>query len=196
MVIRTGAETRKTKETDVAVKIILDGQGKNSIATGMPFWDHMLTLLSTHSLFDLDIKAQGDTEIDDHHTLEDVGIALGTAYKKALGDARGITRFANVTVPMDEALAECVIDISKRALLVYRVPGQLADACSKIQLAEEFFRAFVQNAGITCHLIIKEGANEHHMLEAAFKALGRCLRQAVSIDKARPNEIPSSKGVL
>ncbi len=192
---RTGTVKRDTKETKITAIISPDG-GAVQVGTGMPFWDHMLTLLGTHSAFALQVSALGDIEIDDHHTLEDTGIALGQALKQALGDCRGITRFADVTVPMDEALAHCVLDISNRPLLVYTVHSGTPAPDTRLQLAEEFFRAFAQNAGLTLHLSITAGANEHHMLEAAFKALARALRIACAIDPQRPDTVPSSKGVL
>ena len=192
---RTGTIKRKTKETDITTNVALD-DGKMACATDMPFWDHMLTLLGTHAAFGLELAARGDIEVDEHHTLEDTGIALGQALKQALGDCRGITRFADVTVPMDEALCHCVLDISNRPLLVYAVHSGAPAPDTRLQLAEEFFRALAQHAGLTLHLTINAGANEHHMLESAFKALARALRIACAIDPVHPDTVPSSKGVL
>lgn len=192
---RTGTVTRNTRETQIQASVALAG-GAVAVTTGMPFWDHMLTLLGTHAALGLQVTATGDIEVDEHHTLEDTGIALGQALAQALGDCRGITRFADVTVPMDEALAHCVLDISKRPLMVYAIHSGAPAADTRLQLAEEFFRALAQHAGLTLHLSITAGANEHHMLEAAFKALARALRIASAIDPARPDVVPSSKGVL
>lgn len=192
---RIGTTERNTKETRLQVTVALEG-GAVAVATGMPFWDHMLTLFGTHAALGLQVAAQGDIEVDEHHTLEDTGIALGQALAQALGDCRGITRFADVTVPMDEALCHCVLDISKRPLMVYAMHSGTPAANTRLQLAEEFFRALAQHAGLTLHISITAGGNEHHMLEAAFKALARAVRIAIAIDPAHPDVVPSSKGVL
>lgn len=193
---RTGAVERTTRETRISVDICLDGTGAADLNTGVPFLDHMLTLFAHHGLFDLKVKAKGDLEVDAHHTVEDIGISLGIAFSEALGDRRGITRYGRFTVPMDEALACVALDLSNRPFLVYDTPP-MADRAGdfETQLAPEFFRAFCQHGGVTLHIRVLYGANTHHMLEAAFKAFGRALAQAVSLDPRRSG-IPSSKGAL
>ncbi|MDR3553728.1 MAG: imidazoleglycerol-phosphate dehydratase HisB [Syntrophobacteraceae bacterium] len=193
---RTGEVERTTMETRVSVEISLDGTGAADLDTGVPFLDHMLTLFAVHGLLDLKIKAKGDLEVDAHHTVEDIGISLGQALAKALGDRKGITRYGNFTVPMDEALACVSLDLSNRPFLVYDT-APMAERTGEFetQLAPEFFRAFCQHGGITLHIRVLYGANTHHMLEAAFKALGRALAAAVSPDPRRTG-IPSSKGTL
>lgn len=193
---RQAAVERKTGETQVSASIDLDGTGKSTIATGVGFLDHMLTLLARHAMFDIDVKAAGDTEVDDHHTVEDIGIALGQALKKALGDKKGIVRFANVSVPMDEALATCSLDISGRPFLVLdaRFPTEKVGSFDA-QLTGEFLQALATNAQITLHVDVVRGDNTHHIIEAIFKALARALRAATGIDP-RQEGVPSTKGVL
>ena len=193
---RIGALERTTKETQISAEISLDGTGRVELDTGVPFLDHMLTLFAVHGLFDLKIKATGDLEVDAHHTVEDIGICLGMALSKALGDRAGITRYGHFTVPMDEALAMVSLDLSNRPFLVYDTPP-MADRTGEFEtdLAPEFFRAFCQNGGVTLHVRVLYGSNTHHMLEAAFKAFARALSMAVAFDPRRSG-IPSSKGAL
>jgi len=193
---RIGIVKRDTKETNVDLKLVLDGRGDANIETKIPFFDHMLTLMTKHGLFDLNIKACGDIEVDDHHTVEDVGICLGEALKSALGDKKGIRRFGYARLPMDEALGEVSIDISGRAFLVFNVDAP-AKRIKKfeVQLVEEFMRAFVNAASITLHVNLIYGKNTHHIYESIFKALGKALDEAVAID-ARQKAIPSTKGIL
>ncbi|MHB8881579.1 MAG: imidazoleglycerol-phosphate dehydratase HisB [Thermodesulfovibrionales bacterium] len=188
---------RKTKETDIAVDLNLDGGGKYSVRTSVPFLDHMLSLMAKHGLFDLTIKAKGDIEIDDHHTVEDVGIALGKALKQALGDMKGISRYGQASVPMDETLASAILDISGRPYLVYKVEFSKKSKLKEFDpdLIEDFMHGFVAHAGITLHINVAYGRNTHHIIEAVFKALGRALRQAVQIDP-RVKGVPSTKGKL
>jgi imidazoleglycerol-phosphate dehydratase len=195
--MRKATVKRTTKETDVAVTVDLDGRGEAAIATGIGFLDHMLDLLSRHSRIDLTVKAAGDLHIDHHHTTEDVGIALGQAVKQALGDMRGITRYADVHLPMDEALTRVAIDISGRPFLVFKS----AFARDKIgtfdtELVREWFQAFAMNAGITLHVETLYGTNDHHISESCFKGLARALRAAVAIDLRAKDEVPSTKGSL
>ncbi len=193
---RIGALERTTKETQISAEISLDGTGTVELDTGVPFLDHMLTLFAVHGLFDLKIKATGDLEVDAHHTVEDIGICLGMALSKALGDRAGITRYGHFAVPMDEALAMVSLDLSNRPFLVYDTPP-MADRTGEFEtdLAPEFFRAFCQNGGVTLHVRVLYGSNTHHMLEAAFKAFARALSMAVALDPRRSG-IPSSKGAL
>ena len=187
---------RSTKETQISLKLSLDGSGTAELATGVGFLDHMLDLLARHSRIDLDVRAMGDLETGAHHTTEDVGIVLGKALDEALGDRSGITRYGDATVPMDEALGSCAIDISGRPYCSFQAklpPTSIAGFDT--ELAEEFFRAVANNAKLTLHLHVTEGANAHHMIEAAFKSFARALRQAVAIDSGAPG-IPSTKGVL
>ena len=192
--MRTAKVQRKTKETDVRVTLNLDGRGTYAIDTSMPFLDHMLSLMSKHGLFDLRIKAKGDTDVDYHHTVEDIGIVFGKAVKQALGTMRGIARYGQATVPMDEALASVSIDISGRPYLVYKVEFSKRSKIKNFEpdLVEDFFHAFVSNSSVTLHVGTPYGRNTHHIIEAVFKALGRALRQAVSIDP-RVKGIPSTK---
>ncbi len=188
---------RKTAETDIRVAIDLDGTGRAAVATGVGFLDHMLTALARHSMIDMDIAAAGDLHIDFHHTTEDVGIVLGQCLRKALGEKRGIRRYGAALLPMDEALAECAVDISGRPFLAWSVPF----ARDKVggmdtELFEEFFRAFAFNAGITLHMTLKAGTNAHHVAEACFKAAARALREAVEPDARAAGAVPSTKGVL
>jgi imidazoleglycerol-phosphate dehydratase len=195
--MRTGAVTRKTKETDVAVEVNLDGQGRSQVATGIGFLDHMLDLLARHSRIDITVKAQGDLHIDQHHTTEDAGIALGQAVKKALGDMKGIGRYADVHIPMDEALTRVAIDISGRPFLVFKAEfSRDKVGAFDTELVEEWFRAFAMNAGVTLHVECLYGSNDHHVAESCFKGLARALRVAVGIDARAANEVPSTKGSL
>ncbi|GLI25167.1 imidazoleglycerol-phosphate dehydratase [Xanthobacter flavus] len=195
--MRKAEIVRETKETRVTLAVDLDGTGRTSVSTGVGFLDHMLDLLGRHARFDLDIKAVGDLHIDFHHTTEDVGIVLGQAVRKALGDMRGITRYADVLLPMDETLTRVAIDISGRPFLVFRTEF----AAQKIgefdtELVREFFQAFASNAGITLHVETLYGVNAHHIAESCFKGLARVLRAAVAVDPAAAGEIPSTKGAL
>ena len=195
--MRTGAVKRKTKETDIEVAVDLDGTGVSAIATGIGFLDHMLDLLARHSRIDIRVKAAGDLHIDQHHTTEDTGIALGQAVRQALGDMKGITRFSDVHVPMDEALTRVAIDISGRPFLVFRVAfGRDKVGAFDTELVREWFQAFAMNAGITLHVETLYGANDHHIAESCFKGLARALRAAVAIDARAVREVPSTKGVL
>lgn len=188
---------RKTKETNISLKLDLDGRGDYSIDTSVPFLDHMLSLMSKHGLFDLRLKARGDIEIDYHHTVEDVGIVLGKAVKDAVSEAKGIRRYGEASVPMDEALARVSLDMSGRPFLVYRVemPKKAKIKNFDADLIEDFLRAFVSHSGITLHINVPYGRNVHHIIEAVFKALGRALAEAVSIDP-KVKGIPSTKGKL
>jgi imidazoleglycerol-phosphate dehydratase len=195
--MRKGAVARKTKETDVEVAIELDGTGASSIATGIGFLDHMLDLLARHSRIDVHVKAKGDLHIDHHHTTEDVGIALGQALKQALGDMKGISRYADVHVPMDEALTRVAIDISGRPFLLFKVEfGRAKVGPFDTELVEEWFRAFATNAGVTLHVATLYGGNDHHIAESCFKGLARALRAAVAVDPRAADEVPSTKGRL
>jgi len=186
-----------TKETDVAVAVDLDGSGIASIATGIGFLDHMLDLLARHSRIDLDIKAKGDLHVDHHHTTEDVGIALGQAIKKALGDMKGITRYADVHVPMDETLTRVALDISGRPFLVFNVEFVRAKIGTfDTALVQEWFQALAVNAALTLHVATLYGSNDHHIAESCFKGLARALRAAVAIDPRAAHEVPSTKGTL
>ena len=188
---------RKTKETDIAVEVVLDGSGRSQVETGIGFLDHMLDLLARHSRMDIVAKAKGDLHIDYHHTAEDVGIALGQAVKQALGDMKGITRYANVHMPMDEALTRVAMDISGRPMLVFKVKF-VRDKIGTFdtELVNEWFQAFAMNAGITLHVETLYGSNDHHISESCFKGLARALRVALAIDPKAANEIPSTKGTL
>ncbi|HEX8829285.1 MAG TPA: imidazoleglycerol-phosphate dehydratase HisB [Xanthobacteraceae bacterium] len=195
--MRKGAVARKTKETEVEVAVDLDGTGRSSIATGIGFLDHMLDLLARHSRIDVHIKAKGDLHVDHHHTTEDVGIALGQALKQALGDMKGITRYADVHMPMDEALTRVALDISGRPFLVFDVKFVRAKIGPfDTELVQEWFQALAMNAGVTLHVTTLYGANDHHIAESCFKGLARALRAAVAIDARAANEIPSTKGTL
>jgi imidazoleglycerol-phosphate dehydratase len=195
--MRTAKVTRTTKETDVAVAVDLDGTGASAIETGIGFFDHMLDLLARHSRIDITVKAKGDLHIDHHHTTEDVGIALGQAVKQALGDMKGITRYADVHVPMDEALTRVALDISGRPFLVFKAEfGRDKVGTFDTELVHEWFQAFAINAGITLHVETLYGANDHHIAESCFKGLARALRAAVAIDARAANEVPSTKGRL
>lgn len=195
--MRTGKVSRATKETDVTVSVNLDGTGRAEISTGIGFLDHMLDLLARHSRIDIAVKAKGDLHVDHHHTTEDVGIVLGQAVKQALGDLRGITRYADVHIPMDEALSRVAIDVSGRPVLVFRVQFP-RDKIGEfdVDLVREFFHAFASNAGMTLHVETFYGENSHHVAESCFKGLARALRAAVAIDPAAKGEVPSTKGSL
>ena len=195
--MRTGSVKRKTKETDIEVSIDLDGKGTSDISTGIGFLDHMLDLLARHSRTDMSIKAKGDLHIDHHHTTEDVGIALGQAVKQALGDMRGITRYADVHLPMDEALTRVAIDISGRPFLVFKVEFARAKIGDfDTQLVREWFQAFAMNSGFTLHVQTLYGSNDHHIAESCFKGLARALRAAIAIDPRAAGEVPSTQGQL
>jgi imidazoleglycerol-phosphate dehydratase len=188
---------RKTKETDIAVEVSLDGSGRSSVETGIGFLDHMLDLLARHSRIDITVKAKGDLHIDYHHTAEDVGIALGQAVKQALGDMKGITRYADVHLPMDEALTRVAVDVSGRPFLVFTVQfGRDKIGNFDTELVNEWFQAFAMNSGITLHVETLYGSNDHHISESCFKGLARALRTALAIDPKAANEIPSTKGSL
>jgi imidazoleglycerol-phosphate dehydratase len=197
MHMRKGSIRRTTRETDVEVAIDLDGSGSSRIATGIGFLDHMLDLLARHARVDLTINAKGDLHIDHHHTTEDVGIALGQAVKQALGDMKGITRYADVYLPMDEALTRVAIDISGRPFLVFKAEfARDKVGAFDTELVQEWFQAFAMNAGVTLHVETLYGTNDHHIAESCFKGLARALRLAVAIDQRAANEIPSTKGLL
>src|SRR5580692_5384136 len=194
---RTVSLARKTSETDITLTLSLDGSGASDVATGIGFLDHMLTALARHALFDLTLRATGDLHIDFHHTTEDVGIVLGRALAQALGEKRGIRRFGQALVPMDEALAEVAIDISGRPCLAWNVAFEQPKIGEMdTELFEEFFRAFAFNALITLHVTRRAGTNAHHVAEGCFKALARALRAAVAIDPRIGDAVPSTKGAL
>ena len=195
--MRKSQVTRKTAETDITLSYDLDGAGKSEINTGVGFLDHMLELFARHGRFELDINCKGDTHVDSHHSVEDIGICLGAAFAEALGDARGICRYSDVTLPMDEALVLCAVDISGRSHLSLDVtlPDRTVGTMDT-ELLEEFLQAFVRKAGITVHIRMIDGKNAHHIIEACFKALARALRAAVKIDEEFSGEIPSTKGTL
>jgi len=194
--LRLAEIKRTTNETDIALKLNVDGSGVSELETDVPFMNHMLDLFTKHGQFDLQVDARGDVEIDDHHTVEDIGICLGQALREALGDKKGIKRYASVFVPMDEALAQVVIDISNRPHLEYRaaLPGATVGSFT-VELVKEFLWKFALEARITLHVIVHYGDNTHHMIEAIFKALGRALDEATTIDP-RVQGVPSTKGVL
>jgi imidazoleglycerol-phosphate dehydratase len=193
---RTAEISRETKETRVRVAVDLDGSGKSAPKTGVGFFDHMLDLLARHSLIDLDVSAEGDLQVDAHHTVEDVGIVLGQALEKALGDKRGIQRYGWAIVPMDESLAQVVIDLSGRPAFVFRVEFKGETIGNfPVELIEEFFKALAVNAKMNLHIFVPYGSNNHHISEAIFKATARALRLAVSQDP-RSDEVPSTKGSL
>ena len=195
--MRKGSVERKTKETEIAVSVDLDGSGRSEIATGIGFLDHMLEQLSRHSLIDLSCKARGDLHIDFHHTTEDTGIAIGEAVAKALGARTGIRRWGEATVPMDETLTRVALDASNRPYLIWKVTfskPKLGEMDT--ELFKEWFQAFAQNAGLTLHIENLYGENNHHIVESCFKGLARALRQAVEIDPRKSDAVPSTKGVL
>ncbi len=193
---RSAQITRNTKETQIDLTLGIDGTGASSIQTGIGFFDHMLDLFSTHGLFDLALTVNGDLNIDGHHTVEDIGICLGQAFHNAMGDCKGITRYADVLVPMDESLCQCAIDISGRSYLGFKHNFQNEKVGEfDVELVEEFFNAFVSNARINLHMHLREGSNTHHKIEACFKAFGVCLDRATCIDP-RKKGVPSTKGIL
>jgi imidazoleglycerol-phosphate dehydratase len=195
--MRKAVIRRVTKETEVQVELDLDGRGSSSISTGIGFLDHMLDLLARHSRIDVVVKAKGDLHIDHHHTTEDVGIAFGQAMKQALGDMKGISRYADVHVPMDEALTRVAIDISGRPLLVFNTEfGRDKVGSFDTELVREWFQAFAVNSGVTLHVATLYGSNDHHIAESCFKGLARALRSALAIDSRAANEVPSTKGSL
>ena len=193
---RAATIKRKTGETNISLSLNIDGKGKSVIKTGIPFFDHMLTLFAKHGIFDLKLAAKGDIEVDYHHTVEDVGICLGQAFKKALGEKAGIVRYGESKVPMDEALAEVIIDISGRPHLTYNVPIKKTKFIDfDVEVVKEFFEAFVLNAGITIHVNLIRGNNMHHMIESIFKAFAVTLSKACEINP-RKKGVPSTKGIL
>ena len=202
MTLRAAQRDRATKETRISVSVVVDGSGSADVSTGIPFFDHMLSQLGKHSGMDLRIHCAGDLEIDTHHTIEDVGIALGEALREALGDKAGVRRFASIVVPLDEALIDVAVDLSGRPFLAYELDpsggtGQtflLGEPGFDPQLTEEFWRAFVMASMITLHIRMRAGKNTHHILEASFKAVARALRDAVRVES--PGVVPSTKGVL
>ena len=195
--MRTATVARDTKETAIEVSVALDGTGKSAIVTGIGFFDHMLEQLSRHSLIDISVKAVGDLHIDDHHTVEDTGIALGQAIRLALGDRAGIARYADALLPMDETLSRAAIDVSGRPFLVFKVefPREKIGTFDT-ELVREFFQAFAMNAGITLHIETLYGANAHHIAESIFKGVARALRAAITVDPRQHGAIPSTKGTL
>ena len=195
--MRNAEIARKTNETDIKLTLELDGAGKSEISTGCGFLDHMLTLFARHGRFDMSVSCKGDTYVDFHHTVEDIGIALGDAFKTALGDMRGIVRYGSMILPMDEALIMTAVDLSGRPHLSYGldIPAQKVGEFDT-ELTEEFFLGFVRHAGMTLHIKQLAGTNSHHIIEGAFKSAARSLAAAVKIEEAYKNEIPSTKGVL
>ena len=195
--MRKGAVERRTKETSIEVELDLDGAGASDIATGVGFFDHMLDQLARHSLIDLTIRAEGDRHIDDHHTVEDVGIALGQALARALGDKKGLTRYADCLLPMDETLTRVAVDVSGRPFLVFRTefPTEKIGEFDT-QLVREFFQAFAGNGGLTLHVETLYGTNSHHIAESCFKGVARALKSAVAIDPRQAGAVPSTKGAL
>jgi imidazoleglycerol-phosphate dehydratase len=195
--MRKSAIIRKTAETSIEVGLDLDGSGLADVATGVGFLDHMLDQLARHSLIDIKIRAEGDRHIDDHHTVEDVGIALGQALAKALGEKRGLTRYAHCLLPMDETLTRVALDVSGRPFLVFRTEFPTENIGGfDTQLVREFFQAFVGNAGLTLHIETLYGSNSHHIAESCFKGVARALRDAVAIDARQAERVPSTKGAL
>ena len=195
--MRTASITRNTAETQISLRLSLDGRGVQEIDTGVGFLDHMLTIFAAHGHFDLAVTCKGDTNVDDHHSVEDVGIALGQALRQALGDKRGVRRYGSMLLPMDEALVLCAVDLSGRSCLRYglEIPTEKVGTFDT-ELVEEFFLALCREAGLTLHLKQLDGTNSHHIIEAAFKAFGRALHDAASIDPAAADAVPSTKGVL
>ena len=195
--MRSSEIVRKTAETDIRISINLDGTGRSDISTGVGFLDHMLTLFARHGIFDLAVKCQGDTYVDDHHSTEDIAIALGQAIKKALGDKRGICRYGDITLPMDEALVLVAADVSGRGMLSFNAEFKTEKIGTfDTELVEEFFQALAANSGTTLHIRLLDGKNSHHIAEAMFKAVARALRKAVAMDPDAMDDIPSTKGVL
>ena len=203
MTSRAAHVERRTAETQIDLELLIDGEGRAQVETGLPFFDHMLTLFARHSLADLTVKASGDLDVDSHHTVEDVGIALGQAFAQALGDKRGIARYGSVYVPMDETLARVVVDFSGRPFLEYRLPASAGPAAGlmsgqdfSLQLVEEFMRGFSVHAGANLHVEILYGRDAHHFAEAAFKGLAKAVDQACRLDDPRVTGVPSTKGTL
>ncbi|MER2266366.1 imidazoleglycerol-phosphate dehydratase HisB [Methylobacterium oxalidis] len=195
--MRAASISRRTAETDVNVSIDLDGTGKADIATGVGFLDHMLELFARHALFDVTVKVEGDLHVDQHHTTEDAGIALGQAFAKALGDKRGIARYADIHLPMDEALTRVAVDVSGRPFLVFRTQFRVEKIGQfDTELVREWFQAFAGNAGLTLHVETLYGDNAHHIAESCFKGLARALRGAVAVDPREEGRVPSTKGSL
>jgi imidazoleglycerol-phosphate dehydratase len=195
--MRQAEVTRNTSETKIQVSLNLDGTGKSELNSGVPFLDHMLDQIARHGMIDLKVSAQGDTHIDDHHTVEDIGITLGQAIAKAVGDKAGLTRYGHAYVPLDETLSRVVIDFSGRPGLEFHVPFTRARVGDfDVDLSIEFFRGFVNHAGVTLHIDNLRGVNAHHQIETVFKAFGRALRMALAIDPRSPSSIPSTKGSL
>ena len=195
--MRTATISRNTAETKINIELDLDGKGESKIASGVGFLDHMLTLFASHGRFDLRVECNGDTQVDDHHTVEDIGIALGEAFAKALGNKKGITRYGSVTIPMDETLIRSAIDLSGRCgfYTTLNIPSEKVGTFDT-ELVEEFFLGFTRAAACTLHIQQLAGRNSHHIIEGTFKAFARALRAAVAVDPAFANEIPSTKGVL
>ena len=195
--MRSSEIKRKTAETDIVLSLNIDGEGKSVIDTGCGFLDHMLTLFASHGRFDLEVLCKGDINVDYHHTVEDIGIVLGKAFCEAMGEKKGIARYGNMLLPMDEALIMSALDVSGRAFLVYglEIPSQKVGSFDT-ELVEEFWRAFVNNANITLHIKQLSGANSHHIIEGAYKSVARALKMALAIDKTLNGAVPSTKGVL
>lgn len=195
--MRNAEIRRKTAETEVSLTLALDGTGESEIMTGVGFLDHMLTLFAKHGRFDLSVRCKGDIEVDDHHSVEDIGICLGAAFREALGEGRGIARYGDITLPMDEALILAAVDLSGRSWLEYglEIPTEKVGTFDT-ELTEEFFNAFVRNANINLHILQLRGKNSHHIIEGAFKAVSRALAKAASVQEEYRDEIPSTKGVL
>ena len=195
--MRKAETVRKTGETDITLSLDIDGKGESEISSGVGFLDHMLTLFSRHGRFDLKLKCIGDTYVDDHHSTEDIAIALGSAFRKALGDKRGIKRYGDIILPMDEAVVLASVDILRRSYIRFTSNFQTEKIGTfDVELLEDFFTSFAENAGITLHIRQLDGRNSHHIAEAMFKAVARALRKAVEIDERAKDEIPSTKGVL
>jgi imidazoleglycerol-phosphate dehydratase len=195
--MRTAKIERTTKETSISVAVDLDGRGRYDVATGVGFFDHMLEQLARHSLIDISVRAKGDLAVDDHHTVEDVGIALGQAIRQAMGEMKGLTRFADAHLAMDDTLTRAAIDVSGRPYLVFEVDFSRAKIGTfDTELVREFFQAFAMNAGVTLHVATLYGTNAHHMAESCFKSLARVLRAAVAIDERLAGELPTTKGKL
>jgi imidazoleglycerol-phosphate dehydratase len=193
---RNAEVERKTKETDIKISLVIDGRGQTNIASGIPFFDHMLTLLAVHGFFDLSLRAVGDIDVDFHHTIEDVGLVLGDAVRQALGERRGIKRYGHAVTPMDDALAAVTVDLSNRPYLVFNVPEYAASGIAlNSSLTKEFFRALVNRAGMNLHINVAYGENDHHVVESIFKAFGRAMDEAASLD-GRITGVRSSKGAL
>lgn len=195
--MRQAEVSRKTGETDIRISLTLEGTGVSTVDTGVGFLDHMLTLFARHGRFDLEVSCKGDTQVDDHHSVEDIGIALGKAFDEALADRKGVVRYGSTILPMDESLILSAVDLSGRGLLIYDldIPAEKVGTFDT-ELAEEFFRAFAHNAGTTLHLKQLSGKNSHHIIEGAFKSVARSFRTAVRIDEQFAEEIPSTKGIL